>query len=238
VKFMADKLKDSEYHFTTQRLRTGHVAPFDDNDIFQNVELSGLFPHGPIVTGCAHFDGVPELAAMPKGSVVIDVGAFIGDNTVEFVSYGWKVVAFEPFLDAYTCLCKNSPASINIMAPVGNGESVVLDSSCPGTNHGMRTVKVNESGIPTVRIDDLPIAKPDFIKIDCEGHECFVLQCAINTIRNHRPYLYVECFPERMATGCTREVLAKFMDSVGSKFREIGSPPKTDWFCFPEEKLM
>ncbi len=229
--------KDSEYHLVLQQLKTGHVAPFEDDDIFQNVEQTGVFPHISIVTGSKNLPGPEQLKALPKGSVVLDCGAFIGDNSSEFVSYGWTVFAFEPFLDSYICLCRNSPKSINVMAALGDGEQVVLNYDCPGTNHGMRSVKIDPSGVPTIRIDELPIHPVNFIKIDCEGHELFVLRGARCTIRNYRPYLYIECFPELMSKNRhTADMLKDLIMDFGVDYEivELGSPPRTDLFCFPK----
>lgn len=234
----------SEVSFKLQRLTTGHVAPFEDNDIYECVKATGRFPHGPIITGCvdptrvgATYSGVKELEEMPSGSVVVDCGAFIGDNTSEFVSYGWTVFAFEPFYDAYCCLCINSPKSINVMAPVGNGEKVKLNYDCPGTNHGMRSVDVHPDGVPSTRVDDLPIGRVDFIKIDCEGHERFVLEGCKHTILKHRPYLYIEIFPEVLSKkGYGLHEIETLLKEYGYSTRMIGCPPRFDWFCLPSIK--
>lgn len=213
-----------------QVLSTGHLAPGGDNDIAHNNQTTGKFPHAEIVT-------IPQLTSLPAGSVVIDVGAFIGDNTLEFFKRGWEVIAFEPFFDAFVCAKINAPRAITMNSPVGNGEKVVLTNDCPGTNHGMRSVTLSEDGIPTVRLDSLDLDKCAFIKIDAEGFEPFVLDGARDLIARCRPLMHIEANEEALNRyGWTINRLADHIRSFGYDLEVLGEPPRWDWICTPVSK--
>lgn len=207
-----------------QQLADGHVGPFGDEQLLQSVTVqNGL---GQMVHGT-------KLAKIPGGSLVIDCGAFIGDTAIDFQKHGWKVIAFEPFWDNYLCLVSNSPKSINIMAAVGNGGKVRLDSFCPGGNHGMRQLFHDESGIPTFRLDDLPLTqKVAFIKIDVEGMEYFVLEGAMELMERDSPILHIEVFPEKLHNhGISVQDLSNKLKEIGYGMEPWGQPPRWDIYC-------
>jgi hypothetical protein len=52
--------------------------------------------------------------------------------------------------------------------------------------------QIQSKSIECVRIDDLEIAKLNFIKIDVEGFEFLVLKGALKTIENNRPVILAE----------------------------------------------
>jgi FkbM family methyltransferase len=150
---------------------------------------------------------VPEVAAaLRPHAIAIDVGAFIGDTTRLMLERGCGVVAFEPQPDAYHCLTHNCPDANCFCAPVGDGSRVRLQHS-DGGNMGARQVwtgdiplerhapvrrGVLEGEYHTIRLDDLYLTRCDFIKIDVEGFEPWVLDGARETLRQHRPLLVVE----------------------------------------------
>lgn len=211
------------------QLTTGHWAPAADVDIWEKNRITGKFPH------CSVLAQIPEAAErIAQGKTVLDVGAFIGDNTLEFVKQGWRVHAFEPFLDAHICARLNCPAAIHHHAAVGNREKVELVYDCPGTNHGMRSVRRSDSGTPTLAIDDLDLYSCAFIKIDVEGWECSVLRGACETIRRFRPLLHVEAFPGALAKNSeTAGSLKELMESFGYLVRMEGAEPRWDWIGIP-----
>lgn len=166
---------------------------------------------------------------------VLDIGAYIGDNTVSLVKWVREVYAFEPFLDAWTCLNHNSPTSRNYHAAVGNGERVALfpDLTRSHGNPGCREVRLDDNGIPTLRIDSLNLARVDVIKVDCEGFEIFALQGMMQTIQRCRPrMLIVECFPGLLANhGQSPQQQEQLLIDLGYKLTMHGSDPRWDWIC-------
>ena len=167
--------------------------------------------------------------------MVIDCGAFIGDNTLEFVKKGWKVIAFEPFFDSWICARINCPDTDIRNAAVGDGRKAVLNYECPGTNHGMRSMTHSGDGKPTVTIDSLNLDRCDMIKIDVEGFEPFVMDGARKTIEKFRPILFVEANEEALNRyDWTIAKLEKHIISFGYKTEMVGLPPRWDWLCRPE----
>lgn len=201
-----------------------YIAPAGDTGLiehFSQTQDLGQMVHGSL------------LEKIPAGSLVIDCGAFIGDTAIDFQKFGWKVIAFEPYLDNYLCLAFNSPKSLNIMAPVGNGSKVRLDYICPGENRGMRQVFQDSGGIDSFRLDDLPLLeKVAFIKIDVEGCELFVIQGAVELIKRDSPVLHVEVFPEKLHNhGISTSDLEKALRDLGYGFQIWGDGPKWDVYC-------
>jgi FkbM family methyltransferase len=150
-----------------------------------------------------------ELACLAQilkvGDVVIDVGANIGTHTVFFskkVAPGGMVYAFEPQRGTFEFLCANLALNgllnvIPIHAGAGDclGEIIVpvLDPSIAQNFAGL-----NIEGHPTgnlvkmLPLDALELQRCNLIKIDVEGMELKVLHGAEKTIRNCRPFLFVE----------------------------------------------
>jgi len=184
-----------------------------------------------------------DACAVGIGDVYIDVGAFIGDTAVPMLDRGAHVVAFEPFLDAYTAMLYNTRGRL-IQAfnqPVGNGEAVKLVYECPGPNYGMRRVAAcNPEAadvIYTFKLDALlrtGIPKVKLIKIDCEGFEIPTLNGATGLIGRDHPVLYVEHFVGGLEqAGFTAKQLTDTIKDLGYGLEMWGEPPLWDWLCRP-----
>lgn len=149
----------------------------------------------------------------PRGQV-LDAGAFIGDSTRWFIDAGFPTLAFEVQRDAFLCLLRNCPESINFNFPVGNGERVFVDSH-PAGNLGARSVigttRLETAGIPTLRLDDLDLqSNVALIKLDVEGWEPNVLEGARKLIEAQKPLVVVEVNPKALeAAGFTQDDILK-----------------------------
>jgi FkbM family methyltransferase len=192
-----------------------------------------------------------QACGIKDGCCAIDVGAFIGDTALPLLRAGAKVIAFEPFLDAYTAMLYNT-ANKDIKAfnqPVGNGEWVKFIYECPGPNFGMRRVvpvlETTNEAVQTVRLDDYcygksaqPILRNNdikLIKLDCEGSEIPAIEGARRLIAEDKPFLYVEMYEEGLRQrGYTPKDLTDCLDSIGYTYEMWGSPPRWDWFCRPK----
>jgi FkbM family methyltransferase len=139
------------------------------------------------------------------GAIVLDVGANIGTHTVAFAKHvtpSGAVVAFEPQRLQFQLLCANVALNalvnvkcVNAAASDARGE-VLIPAIDPtqAANFGALKSEGHAAGERTdaLRIDDIQLGRCNLIKIDVEGHEPKVLAGARETIKKHRPVLFVE----------------------------------------------
>jgi fructose-1,6-bisphosphatase len=111
---------------------------------------------------------------------------------------------------------------------------------------GAEIVKENGDLIPLKRLDSYDFNDVIFIKIDVQGYESFVIDGAIETIKKHRPYLFVEFEDHLLKKQGTSEDELKskieLLDYVVLSFQE-GIPYQSysgkclDYVCIPKEKF-
>lgn len=166
-----------------------------------------------VKTGATHIES--ELAnifvlidTLKEGAVIIDGGANAGFFTIPVANRirnrSQRIISFEPQLTLYRAL-SGSLALNDIdfcdLQYAGLGETPGT-ARVPDINYGMPqdfgTVQISETGTGTtveiVTIDSLKLDRLDFVKLDVEGYECAALAGGIETIRKHRPYIWVEFF--------------------------------------------
>jgi FkbM family methyltransferase len=186
----------NESLFTTKdniRLWLGNVSVID-----QNIKRSGVWE--PITT-----ELVKKL--IKKNDVVIDVGANIGYYTTLFAkSTGNEgfVYAFEPTTIFHNLLVEN--ISLNHFSNVtiikkglsnkkGNIE-ILIDNSSASIHQPQKGDVINKEIIELTTLDDyveeFGLEKINFIKIDIDGHEPFVLEGAIRSIFKFKPIVILE----------------------------------------------
>ncbi len=139
------------------------------------------------------------------GDVVVEVGANLGALTLpiaRLVGPQGMVVAYEPQRLVFQTLCANM--ALNSVTQAVCRQEAVGDA--PGTlmvpqlnpsvvqNFGGLELGQAQQGesVPIVRLDDRPLPRCRLRKVDVEGMERAVLLGATETIRTHRPFLYVE----------------------------------------------
>lgn len=155
------------------------------------------------------------------GSVVLDVGAYVGTHTLAFAHFVGAegcVVAFEPMPEIFDVLRENVSAnhlsnvrlenvavadragSIDIPAvDIANvasfGSTSLRDRSvyAHARSEQRATVPTKAAEVPVIAIDGLGLTKCSVIKIDAEGMESVVIQGAADTIRLLAPVIYAEC---------------------------------------------
>lgn len=142
---------------------------------------------------------------LKPGDFVLDVGANIGTHTVAFakkVGGSGAVVAFEPQRLNFQLLCTN--VTLNTLVNVRCVNAAVSDSKgelrmpmldpTSTNNFGGLPAEGHDYGevVEMMRIDDLKLPRCSLIKVDVEGSEAKVLAGARQTIKAHRPVLFVE----------------------------------------------
>lgn len=153
-----------------------------------------------------------------QGQVVYDVGANAGLMTLFFaraVGSSGHVVAFEPDPVAFERLCRNVKLNrftwVRFMNCALGSQSGTLSLFVPSRSQTVSTLvrehaltwqetrgeEIAESyPVRVEKMDDviasLQLPPPDFVKIDVESYELEVLRGSQETIRAHRPRLFIE----------------------------------------------
>ena len=155
-----------------------------------------------------------------KFDVAIDAGANIGLQSVRLAQKFNHVHSFEPTSVNYDCLINNAKNFPNIQVyKTGLGEreeSAIIKLPIESKNCGAFSIvdfNNNEDSVFTENIEILPLDKfqlsPDFIKIDTQGFELFILKGAENTLKN-KPVLLLECEKKQ-----EKHLISEYLNPLG-----------------------
>lgn len=174
-----------------------------------------------VKTGRTHIES--ELAnifaivdTLPNNAVIVDGGANAGFFTVPVAhrtqSRGTRIISFEPQRQLFQAL--GGSLALNgyrhvYLHNVGLGEepgtaqlpaidysiaqdfgTVQLNGNATVAEHGWMT----DRQVDIVSIDAMALPGLDFFKLDVEGYEVPALRGALETIKKHRPWIWVEYF--------------------------------------------
>jgi len=181
------------------------------------------------------------------GQTVLDIGANMGSHTLAFCNFvgpTGRVLAFEPQRIMYQAMvasvAMNSWTNAHCYMKLVGAEkgSMRLPSVSYETpsNFGMMTLAAGRERAQTltyldddageevemITLDSLKLAACHLIKIDVEGMEIDVLRGATETIRTHRPLIYMEC--QRDAQGDASLELLKSLGYDAWRHGDYGSP--------------
>ena len=175
-----------------------------------------------VKTGLTHIE--EELAnifavidTLPDDCVVVDGGANIGFFTVPVAQRikhrGGRVVSFEPQRQLFNAL--SGSLALNgldnvFLHNMGLGDERHSQAYLPAVDYSQPsdfgtvglsvddTVKehywMRTRGVDINSIDSLMLPRLDFVKLDVEGFEIPALTGGLETIKKHRPYIWVEYF--------------------------------------------
>lgn len=168
-------------------------------------DLIGLFIY---MNGVHEKDEIEDLLQLMallgidvSGSSVIDVGANIGNHSLEFARHFAKVYAFEPNPHTFKLLSFNADFRPNI-AVFSHGlsdkdEELMLSEDIVNYGGSSAVLQFGSDSrvrIKVKRLDDVAkkIRDVSLIKIDVEGMELNVLKGAVETIRSNQPIIAFE----------------------------------------------
>jgi FkbM family methyltransferase len=162
-----------------------------------------------------------------EGSVVMDIGAFIGTHTIAFgraVGFTGRVHAFEPRPEVHAVLARNvarNGLNMVVLHQAGVSDApgeLVVSAFDPGSvsNPGGLSLEKASVGVTAsiITVDSLGLDKIDLMKIDVEGMEAHVLRGAQVSIATLRPAIFAECNTMEGA----KDVLASFEHAGYSTF--------------------
>ena len=133
-----------------------------------------------------------------KNNTYVDIGGHIGTTALPYSRFFKNVVVYEPNKVNYRNLLKNIQFNKcnNILCKnIGlYNKTIKANILKHGTNSGCFFIKENNNGDTNlVKLDDEDIpGQIDFIKIDTEGSELFILEGAIKTINKFKPLIQIE----------------------------------------------
>lgn len=141
-----------------------------------------------------------------EGSIAIDIGAHIGTHSISMLdalSNTGFLICFEPQTKLAECLnitlkrIDDNFKVFNTLVSNKNSTSKFMSDGTGGSRipikDGRYNKNWNESIIETITLDSLTYSKPiSVIKIDVEGHEFQVLEGGEQTIKTHKPIIYIE----------------------------------------------
>ena len=185
------------------------VSAFHSNDL-----IFALFPNddavsASIINGWQYewymFDFLNRNQIECTGKDIIDIGANNGSFAVDFshlVGDTGSVHSFEPQRIIYYQLCTNiflngldNVHCHNVAMGDSNGYVYIdLPDYHNKGNVNFGDVRISKSGdkIEQKALDSYEFNDVIFIKIDVQGYESFVINGAKETIKKHRPYMFVE----------------------------------------------
>lgn len=162
---------------------------------------------GPIIDGCGTYQLKKLQAAVgfvpeSQRGLAVDVGAHVGLWTRVLATMFDCVAAFEPHPTLYACWERNCQGFENVDGynfALSNADDYISIAYVEGNSGNAHAVDKNTKGAHrtrSTRLDSFPIdRKIDFMKIDVEGWELFVLQGAEKTIQQDKPIIILEQKP-------------------------------------------
>jgi FkbM family methyltransferase len=210
------------------RLRRVFGWTLPGSDIFFPSQLA----HSKILLGRPTWEGPMLeacLALCPRRRRALDIGAHVGFWSNWLAHHFEHVEAFEPQPLLQECLRANVAAMSLHLHPValGNRSGTIAGAFDPGNSGMSHVVEGLDGEIPLERLDAYGFADVDFIKLDAEGYELFVLQGAIDTLRRNRPLVLVEQTGWNARYNLQPDAAVAFLESLGA--RVIRRMSKTDF---------
>ena len=267
---MKNKLRTELYQAVRPNI-TGFVYGGFDNPILRKY---CLFPNDNAVTqslikGFLYeqymFDFLKDNSINLLDSDVIEVGSNNGHFTIEFaelVGDKGRVFAYEPQRIIFQQLCCNLFLNgiDNVIAnqvAIGNEKGVVKFEyanylSVGAVNFGDVSVYEEQKSkhksfeeVNSDKLDSFDFNELKVLKIDVQGYESNVIEGAVKTIAQHRPYIFIEIEEECLVKfGSSEKLLIKQIEELNyvvERF-QVGIPYNStsghclDCVCIPKEK--
>lgn len=138
-----------------------------------------------------------------KFDFAVDVGAHVGLWTMHLAMLFKTVHSFEPMLNLRACFEKNISdehrGRVQLHAEaLGNQKKQVTMQYVSDHSGNSRIDKNGDTpGVIMTTLDSMKFQALDFLKLDCEGYEQFVLRGGVKTLLRFKPCIVVEQKPNQ-----------------------------------------
>jgi FkbM family methyltransferase len=195
-----------------------------------------------------HFTDLVSALLRP-GDFVADVGANIGYNSVvmaKLVGPNGQVHAFEPLRITFQQMCgnfflnrlSNVYAHHCALGPVNDVtvSMIKVDYTEPNVNLMNTCIGIGGELVQMRTLDSFPFASLALLKIDVQGAELVALRGAENTVKKHRPVLFIEIEePQLKNLGTTSSEVMMQVFSMNYNLVWFGERAMFDWVAVPVE---
>jgi FkbM family methyltransferase len=206
-------------------------------DYMRDENFSCIHPINVAVEHCTKFTNA------------IDVGTWIGDSTIHMAGLFENVIGFEPHPMVYICCEKNlkqrditnaevynyALSNENKLMTLYNGKSTF--SGWVSDKEDLPTqIRVHDQQqVQTIVLDSYHFTDIDFIKIDCDSHEGFVVAGAEEFFKTNMPVVLIEnkrkIHKDRQPDSMPDAI--ELLKSWGYYIK--ARPAKADYLLLPEE---
>jgi FkbM family methyltransferase len=189
-------------------------------------------------------------AVVKPGQFVLDIGANIGYTSAILarqVGPQGHVIAVEPLRLVYHQLCANLFLNglsnvLPLHLAMGHQSNIVI--SMQKVDYHQDGINIMDSAIGTggeevvmQTVDALNLSRLDFVKLDVQGAELFVLQGAKQTIEKYRPLMTVEIEARQLERfGLTAVPVIELLWQMGYLVLLINNDFPVDCICLPKER--
>jgi len=136
----------------------------------------------------------------------IDAGTWIGDSTVQMSPMFDRVIGFEPHPLVFVCCEKNlkdrnitnvemynyALSNVNEMKAFYNGKSTFSGWVSDKVEEPTDIVIHDKQKVQTIVLDSFWYENIDFIKLDCDSHEGYILAGAEQFFKTNSPVVLIE----------------------------------------------
>ena len=178
----------------------GHrMIVFRNDHVGDKIARNGLYEKENLALLLKLLEQLPQ-------PTVLDIGANIGNHTLAFATRAHAVHAFEPIPHLYAVLSDN--VQQNALANVRTHNIALSDHAGSATinmvnagNYGASSFDKRTEGTTPVEVTLATgdafvmahdITRVDFVKIDVEAHEVFVLRGLMRTLQRDLPFITME----------------------------------------------
>lgn len=144
----------------------------------------------------------PLKKIIEKSTYILDIGANNGNHTLAYSFMSKddaRIYSFEPQKEVFrhlkgTCELNEHTRKKVILYNNAVGDSCRQEYMNPITDVNIGGISIGQGGekVDMITIDSLNLPGCDYMKIDVEGYETYVIEGALQTIQKYKPIIFFE----------------------------------------------